>query len=129
MMIGCPRGIYDEFNRIPIVRRGVTATPLRMAYQGNQEFLVDMACFPGSSGSPVFVFDRGSFIDRTGYHAGSSRLFFVGVLYSGPTVTNSGEIILNQQPSVNVSTMMHLGQVIKSTEVLDIERQVRDQLA
>lgn len=55
-MIGYPNGIWDEANNLPIVRRGITATPYRYDYRGEKEFLVDMACYPGSSGSPVFLY-------------------------------------------------------------------------
>ncbi|CAA2136741.1 serine protease [Hyphomicrobium sp. ghe19] len=53
-MIGCPNGLSDEANNLPIVRRGITATSLGKLYNGKPEFMVDMACFPGSSGSPCF---------------------------------------------------------------------------
>lgn len=45
-MVGYPNGIWDEANNLPIVRRGITATPYRYDYQGQKEFLVDMACYP-----------------------------------------------------------------------------------
>ncbi len=63
-MIGCPNGISDEANNLPIVRRGITATSLGKRYNGKSEFMVDMACFPGSSGSPVFLHDRAGYLDR-----------------------------------------------------------------
>ena len=53
IMVGYPIGLSDEVNRMPVFRQGVTATDPRLNYQGNKEFLIDAACFPGSSGSPV----------------------------------------------------------------------------
>lgn len=64
VMIGCPNGIYDDFNKMPLARRGITATPIAKRYEGKPHFLVDMACFPGSSGSPIFLFNQNGFIDR-----------------------------------------------------------------
>lgn len=57
-MVGYPNGIWDEANNLPIVRRGITATPYRYDYQGQKEFLVDMACYPGSSGPLSFSTTR-----------------------------------------------------------------------
>lgn len=126
IMIGCPRGIFDEFNNLPITRRGNTASSLTKLYDGKQEFMVDMACFPGSSGSPIFVYDRNGYIDRktNSNHLGESRIRFVGVLYSGPLITNDGKIVLQKQPKVEVSATMHLGNAIRSSQLRGIEEQV-----
>lgn len=35
-MVGYPNGIWDEANNLPIVRRGITATPYRYDYQGRK---------------------------------------------------------------------------------------------
>ncbi|MNJ23906.1 hypothetical protein D3C77_183040 [compost metagenome] len=130
-MIGYPRGISDEVNNFPIARNGITASSLTRDYNGRKEFVVDMACFPGSSGSPVFLLDRNGYRDKqTGdYHYGGTRLRFVGILYSGPTITHKGEIILATQPSVEVAAMMHLGNVIKSSELTELEEHFRNKRA
>jgi hypothetical protein len=124
LMIGCPRGIYDEFNNLPIVRRGITATPLGKRYNGRDEFMVDMACFPGSSGSPVYMVSQNWFDRETGASTFGLRFFLLGVLYSGPTITSEGRIVFSQHPRLEVAAMMHLGQVIRSTAVLSIEEEV-----
>ena len=131
VMIGCPRGIYDEFNNLPIARRGITATPLSKRYNGRDEFMVDMACFPGSSGSPVFLLNHGGHFDRekNSFMIGEGRFFFVGILYAGPLITNSGQIVLSQQPRVEVAAMMHLGQVLRSTALQDLDAHVLRVLA
>lgn len=36
-------------------RRGITATNINFDYNGKKEFVIDAACFPGSSGFPVFI--------------------------------------------------------------------------
>ncbi|MCG6560821.1 serine protease [Ruegeria sp. 1NDH52C] len=126
IMIGCPRGIFDDFNNLPITRRGNTASSLTKLYGGKQEFMVDMACFPGSSGSPIFVYDRNGYLDRktNKYNIGASRVQFVGILYGGPLITNDGKIVLQQYPKVEVSAMMHLGNAIRSSQLHGIEEQV-----
>lgn len=64
--VGYPAGLFDEKNYLPMVRRGTTATPIDVPYRGLPAFLIDAAVFPGSSGSPVFVSDRGLYSDRLG---------------------------------------------------------------
>jgi hypothetical protein len=125
LMIGCPNGIYDEVNNLPITRRGITATPLGKRYEGRDEFMVDMACFPGSSGSPVFIAST-SYFDRARMtHVIGGRFFFVGILYAGPQVTQGGAIVLGQQPRVEVAAMMHLGQVMRSTALRELDAEVQ----
>lgn len=122
VMIGCPRGLYDQHNNLPLSRRGITATPLGNRYGGRDEFMVDMACFPGSSGSPVVMMSRG-YLDRekNTFRLDGQRFFLLGILYAGPTITNTGEIVLSQRPSVAVTAAMHLGQVIRSSALLALE--------
>lgn len=129
-MVGCPNGLFDEANNLPIIRRGITATHPSKNYQGREEFMVDLACFPGSSGSPVFLYSTGASYDRNsgGYSLGEIRRFLLGILYSGPTINQRGEITLHRQPTISVAAMMHLGIVIKSTQLLAFDSLVRQQV-
>lgn len=102
--IGYPKGIFDEINNVPIVRQGITATPIWNNFQNKNEFLIDASVYPGSSGSPVFIFNEGSYSIENGIALGS-RLFFVGVL------SRSYEFANNQ--------FMNLGVVIKSNILED----------
>lgn len=126
-MVGCPNGISDEINNLPMTRRGITASPLSRKYNGKDEFMVDMACFPGSSGSPVFIYDRNGYLDRRTniYNMGQQRIVFVGILYAGPQISNNGQIILGQPPRVMVAAMMHLGNVIRSSAIHAIDAEFR----
>lgn len=125
-MIGCPRGLFDTANNLAVSRRGITASHLSKRFQGREEFLVDLACFPGSSGSPVFLYDSSAQFDRSSgnFVLGGIRMFLLGILYAGPTITNEGRIVLNQQPTIQIATMMHLGQVIRSSALLEFDRLV-----
>lgn len=125
MMVGCPRGIMDDVNKFALIRRGITATAVYRNYNGANEFLVDMACFPGSSGSPVFLLQRGYVEKSTGnYLLDGVRFFLMGVLHAGPIINNAGQIVLGHLPTVTVATMMHLGQVIRSDAVIQLESEV-----
>ena len=119
-MIGYPNGLWDTRNNLPIVRRGTTATPYRFDYQGKKEFLIDSACYPGSSGSPVFLYNEGSYATTNGVVLGS-RFFFLGVMYSGPTTTLQGDVVFGASPKSFTQSMLNLGNVIKSPKLLDFE--------
>lgn len=138
IMVGYPSGIWDEVNNQPIIRRGVTATHPNKDYQGRKEFLADVAAFPGSSGSPVFIMNSGAYANsRDQSFVIGSRLFFMGVLYAGPTMTSQGDIKIKTIPTNTIAfsehrLQMNLGMIIKSEMILDLERvyaeQVRIQL-
>ncbi|WP_010161204.1 S1 family peptidase [Sphingomonas sp. PAMC 26617] len=129
LMIGCPNGIVDEFNNRPIVRRGITATSMDRRYNDKPEFMVDMACFPGSSGSPVFINQLG-YLDRATdtYKLDARRFFLVGVLYAGPLINNLGTITFGKAPTVQVASMMHLGNVIQGAELLILNQAISDHI-
>lgn len=55
LMIGYPFGIKSDNNTMPLIRQGVISTPLYMNYNNKEEFLIDIFCFNGSSGSPIFI--------------------------------------------------------------------------
>jgi len=77
LMVGYPNGIWDNVNNKPILRKGVTATHPNFDYCGKKEIMIDAACFPGSSGSPVFIFNEGSYRDKRGnMYMGASRVFY-----------------------------------------------------
>lgn len=62
--LGYPNGIYDTKNFVPVARRGSTATPIALDYRGEPAFLIDASVFPGSSGSPVFIINQGTYRPR-----------------------------------------------------------------
>lgn len=125
-MIGYPNGIWDSTNNGSIARRGIIATIPEDDYLGKKQFVVDMACFPGSSGSPVYLANFGSYADRNGNLVMGTRIKLLGILYAGPQHTASGEIVLSPVPTQNkpmslTSMPNNLGYVIKATVLDDIE--------
>ena len=128
IMIGYPNGIWDEYNNKPILRKGITATHPILDYNGKQEFMIDMACFPGSSGSPVFIFNEGGYKDKKGnFFMGKSRIIFLGTLYAGPQHTATGEIhivdISTATKPISISQIPNnLGLVIKYNRILELEK-------
>ncbi|GGY13236.1 hypothetical protein GCM10011289_15620 [Paludibacterium paludis] len=76
LMPGYPDGIWDEMNNLPVLRRGFAATSPNRNYAGRPDFLIDCACFPGASGSPVVMVGEPA-------GAGPEGVTLLGVLYAG----------------------------------------------
>lgn len=77
---GYPRGIWDSAHNLPIFRKGVTATPINIDYENKPAFLVDASVFEGSSGSPVFLYNKGIIPDKMGNSTVGIRIVFLGIL-------------------------------------------------
>lgn len=128
IMIGYPVGIWDSANNMPIVRKGITATRPDLDYEGRKEFMIDAACFPGSSGSPVLLFNLGGYTTKTGNtRLGGARIKLLGVLYAGPQFTVEGKLEIIPIPTkaalIAVSQIpTNLGLVIKAERILEFER-------
>lgn len=128
VMVGYPNGVWDQKNNMPIFRKGITATHPNLDWNGKPEFLIDAACFPGSSDSPVFLFDQGGYSTKSGGMViGSSRVKLLGVLYAGRQHTVSGEIRVAQVPTQNVSVPVstipnNIGMVIKVSQLEAFEK-------
>ena len=90
--IGYPSGLFDSENFLPIARKGTTATPIEVDYEGSPAFLIDASVFPGSSGSPVFIVNKGMHTDRAGNTTIGSRIACIGVLAAVHTRPVEGEV-------------------------------------
>jgi len=131
IMIGYPIGLSDTINHKPVIRKGITATHLKYDYQGKKQFLIDCACFPGSSGSPVFILNEGIVHQNGNLTIGGNRILFLGVLFAGPQFAATGNITYADLPVVprpitNIPT--NLGLVIKSSEILVLEAYIRENI-
>lgn len=135
IMIGYPNGLWDSINNKPIFRKGVTATHPNLDYNGKKEFVIDIACFPGSSGSPIFIYNESGYTDRNGnINIGTPRIILIGILYAGPILKSEGEIKIIEIPTAQKaisesSTMINLGYAIKIERILELEKQLKDLLA
>lgn len=125
-MIGYPNGIWDEANNFPVFRKGITATNPKYDWNNKKEFLIDCACFPGSSGSPVLLVNMGGYFTRSGLNLGSTRVKLLGILYAGPQHTATGEIEIVDVPVAQRAVLIthipnNLGIVIKSELLKDFD--------
>jgi len=135
VMIGYPIGLWDEHNNLPIIRQGITATHPAIDFQGKSEGVVDIATFPGSSGSPVLLLNEsGIYHDKKqGTNVVGHRSVFLGVLYAGPIWTAEGEVVIreiptNKQVLAQIPVMINLGYIVKAKEVLRLAQYVDDLL-
>jgi V8-like Glu-specific endopeptidase len=125
MFVGYPNGLFDVKNLLPIVRRGITATPFQIDYEGEPKFLIDASVFPGSSGSPVFIANSGTYFDKRGTPIFSGgRFLFLGVISAVAIAEQHGRIdfapIPTQRvPIVRMDRLLNLGIVYKSSTVLE----------
>jgi hypothetical protein len=123
LFVGYPSGIMDEKNLIPVVRKGITATPVHIDYQGEPIFLVDAAVFPGSSGSPVFIYNPGMYATETKVYM-ETRIFFLGVISQVLKRRVEGQIEFvpiptDLKPVISTHEMLNLGLVYKASTVLE----------
>ncbi|MDO9227198.1 MAG: serine protease [Pseudomonadota bacterium] len=122
LFVGYPSGVWDQVNLMPILRRGTTATPMALDFEGRPEFLIDAAVYPGSSGSPVFVYQPDTM--RPG-QSGGKKFLFAGVVAAVFFREEANHLVsipvpANNHGMVMGSEMIDLGLVIKSQAVIDV---------
>lgn len=132
VMTGYPIGIWDSVNNMPILRKGSSATDYSLDYEGRPEFIIDAACFPGSSGSPVCLVSEGSQLTvRGGFGLVGSHFSLLGILYAGPQFTAEGDLIVTDIPTsgrpISITRIpSNLGFCIKANQLLAFEQIVVD---
>lgn len=124
-VVGYPDGIWDSYNNMPIVRRGITATPIQYDFENETKFLIDAAIYGGSSGSPVFLFNQGVFSVKGGAMAGS-RIKLIGIVYAVAQHSVTGQIKIVDVPVAQTPLSVtnipnNLGVVIKVSKLLEFE--------
>lgn len=122
--IGYPNGIWDSKNLLPVARKGVTASPIEVDFEGTPRFLIDASVFGGSSGSPVFILNHGSWADKKDGMVIGSRFHFVGVISSVFVRKKWNEIVAIPIPTLNKhifqnEEMIDLGIVLKARIVIE----------
>jgi hypothetical protein len=129
VLVGYPNGLWDEKNNQPLFRSGITATHPQLDYNGRPEFVIDAACFNGSSGSPVFLVELGRTISRkSGIMIGPSRVKLLGVLYAGPQHVATGEVLvvpIGTKAITRTGIPNNLGYVVAARALLDFEHTLR----
>lgn len=122
--IGYPNGVWDSKNLLPVARRGTTASPIEVDFEGDPRFLIDASVFGGSSGSPVFILNQGAWATKEGSLVSGSRFYFVGVVAAVFYRTHLNQIVpvpipTQVQPMVQQQEMIDLGIVFKARTVVE----------
>jgi len=132
LMVGYPNGLMDVTNNLPITRKGILATPYYADHNGQRNFVVDVAAFGGSSGSPVFAFFKGVLPTREGPTLGDTAIYLIGVLHSGPILSVGGEITCSPIPTSGSTSrtrlMMHLGYCLRAEIIEEMLPQIVDHI-
>jgi len=134
IMVGYPNGLWDQTNNLPLFRKGITASHPAIDFNRKSIGAVDMACFPGSSGSPIFILNENRFTDKRGNsYLGAKRLIFLGVLFEGPQINAKGQLVVENTPtqkiiSAHTLIMMNLGYYIKAMEILEFKEDIKKTL-
>jgi hypothetical protein len=123
-MVGYPVGLWDEVWSMPIVRRGTLASYPALPFNGKPWGVVDIAAFPGSSGSPIVLLNEGSFV-RGGELVLGSRLHLLGVLFGGPQFDAEGRLEIVDVPTATAARIqtripLHLGYFVRAGELLPL---------
>lgn len=135
VMVGYPNGLWDQIHNYPLFRRGYTASHPAFDFNRKSIGVVDMACFPGSSGSPILILDEMGYLDKKSKNINmQTRAIFLGVLFEGPQMLDVGEIVnvdvKMQQKTVSIGkTMINLGYYIKSAELLEFKNYIANAIS
>jgi len=127
IFVGYPNGLWDSRNNLPLIRKGITATPIEINFENKPIFLIDGSVFPGSSGSPVFLYNKGMIPDRHGNVQIGSRLLLLGILSAAcyKEDHNILEMIESvSKPGITTREMIDIGIVYKSTEILNMVKKI-----
>jgi len=95
VVIGYPRGFYDQVNVFPIVKSGIIASRWGANFQGKPYFLIDAKLFPGSSGS-IVISKPTDVVVESGqiFHSKEKQFAFLGI-YSGEPYQEYSPIALD----------------------------------
>ncbi|SFI24047.1 Trypsin-like peptidase domain-containing protein [Collimonas sp. OK307] len=129
LVIGYPRGVWDHHNNMPIARLGTTATHPLAHYQNKREFLVDVAAFQGSSGSPVFSYEAPMFRQADGSFTPGTKVQLIGVVWGIIESSVEGELKVVEIPSSLkqvpvISTSLNLAIALHADAIREIDEQI-----
>lgn len=131
LMIGYPKGFHDKLNNIPIIRRGMTATPVYRDYNKENKFLIDIPIFEGCSGAPVVQYEPLGYTAPGGTVIFGPRLILLGIVAQQREYLSTSKVITDRwrnPTEVQIWNPFNIGVVIKAKKILDFETFINDKL-
>ncbi|MFF8634965.1 trypsin-like peptidase domain-containing protein [Streptomyces pilosus] len=117
--IGYPSGRQDPFHLTPIVRRGISATPILMPFGGKPMFLVDGSVFGGSSGSPVFLLNEGTYRSGPTSTSVGNRMALVGIIAASIQQLSNEPVLTSHVPHIALARELNLGVAFSHHAILE----------
>ena len=122
IFVGYPDGLSDEINNIPLLRKGITSTPIHIDYENKPLFLIDGSVFGGSSGSPVFLYHPGPYRDINNNLINGNKFYFLGVLTAVFQKSEGGSVIRVESSIINdlqavITQYLDIGVVFKARTI------------
>ena len=121
LVVGYPRGFYDNVNLFPIIKSGIIASRWGVGFRGQPNFLIDAKLFPGSSGSVVLskpidmVIKNGQMM-----YSKEKQFAFLGIFSGEPWVEENpvevGDLIITQKSGFDLGVVWYAELV---EEILD----------
>ncbi len=134
LMVGYPNGLWDEKNNLPVARRGITASPVSVDWNGRNEFLIDCSVYPGSSGSPIYLFSpSGTRLSVEQTLIPTNQVILLGIVKSVFIQAVGGEAQFKPAPTVSevraISIPNDLGLCSRADDLLYFEKHFEDTMA
>lgn len=131
-LVGYPYGFFDTANALPIWKTGTIASEPAVDFEKKPLLLIDVAAFPGMSGSPVFAIASGMYelADGSAVTAGAVREF-LGVYASMQMVgknkfleqlTHGAQYGIRDMESLQIGHVWKAKLVLETIKSVDIRR-------
>ena len=121
LVVGYPKGFYDNVNLFPIVKSGIIASRWGVGFNGKPYFLIDAKLFPGSSGSVVISKPIDLVVkDQSVMLANEKQFAFLGIFSGEPMFQENpvtiGDLTITQKSGFDLGIVWYAELV---EEVLD----------
>lgn len=132
VFIGYPYHWWDKSTFLPITRKACTATPVFHSHRNIDQFLIDGAVFPGSSGSPVYIYSEFT-MGSDGNLSMKKSLKLAGVVAAASVFLKFGELkvhpcIREAKMGVHNDEFAHLGIVYGVDSIMELIGQWMDDI-
>lgn len=122
LMVGYPNGLYDPQNYLPLIRKGITASHPALDFGDESIGVLDIGCFDGSSGSPIYTYPGlYDYKKSTGISIGSARTFLLGIFFGGASENVDGVVSarkpITKKYKSSTEIWLNIGYYVKSKEI------------